>query len=113
MPTRSAAKRANANARYIARRAAHPRSNAVRWIWDWDEDGAFTEVSARVFALHKTTYPIDVERAGDVNWSLVSELMNRVTKAPAKPSSRERYKALMPPPEYRPLAEHREPVAWT
>jgi len=79
MPCRSSAKRANANARYIANHAARPGSNALRWIGK--EGGVFTDASARTFALHKTTYPVDPERCEEVNWSYASDIMNRSVNA--------------------------------
>lgn len=75
MHTRSAAKRANANARYVAKRAANPKSNATKWV---RKEGPFSPISARVFALHKTTYPVDPERCEEGSWSLCAELMNRL-----------------------------------
>jgi hypothetical protein len=76
MACRSSSRRANTNARYIAKRAARHGSNALRWISR--EGGAFTDTLARTFALHKTTYPVDPERCDEVSWSLASEIMNRL-----------------------------------
>jgi len=113
MSCRSASKRANANARYIAKRAACPKSNAVRWISH--EGGAFTEVTARVFALKFTTYPVDAERRQDVNWPLAAEMMNRAITLPGRPPQRhrwypqnERYGQVDNPPEYFSISEVRE-----
>jgi post-segregation antitoxin (ccd killing protein) len=67
--TRSAAKRANGNARAIV--AGISSRKADRWR---DENGTFDEISSRSLARN---HNLDV--TAEINWTLAAEILNRQT----------------------------------
>jgi hypothetical protein len=67
--TRSAAKRANGNARSIV--VGIPLKNADRWR---DEHGTFDEICSRSIARN---HNLDV--TAEINWTLAAEILNRQT----------------------------------